>query len=233
MIALGDRPRATGGRRIVKTVAHRGEGLADVVEALDKHLAWLGESGELERRRTRRVRDEIETIAVTALRRRWDDVHARVELDDLAAAVVEGESDPYTAADRCWRASSVTEGWPVEVTISAHRGVPAWESPVNLPKVARVAGRRGAAHARGRGLCFDVDGRRVLDDVSLNGAPGRMLAVTGTSGSARPPCCRFSAGWPARPPVRSRTTAGRSPPSRASRCPGTGFVLQSYGLVRP
>ena len=45
------------------------------------------------------MRDEIETIAVTALRRRWDDVHARVELDDLAAAVVEGESDPYTAAD--------------------------------------------------------------------------------------------------------------------------------------
>jgi len=35
----------------------------------------------------------------SALRRRWDDVHARVELDDLAAAVVEGKSDPYTAAD--------------------------------------------------------------------------------------------------------------------------------------
>ena len=70
-----------------------------MVAAIDEHVAWLRRSGELEVRRTRRVRDEIETIAVTALRRRWDDVHARVELDDLAAAVAAGKSDPYTAAD--------------------------------------------------------------------------------------------------------------------------------------
>ena len=37
------------------------------------------------RRRTRRARDEIEAIAVTALRARWGDVHGRSELDDLAA----------------------------------------------------------------------------------------------------------------------------------------------------
>jgi LAO/AO transport system kinase len=99
MIALGDRPEGAWRPPIIKTVAHRGEGIAEVVEAIDKHYAWLESSGELEGRRTRRVRDEIETIAVTALRRRWDDVHARVELDDLAAAVVAGESDPYAAAD--------------------------------------------------------------------------------------------------------------------------------------
>jgi LAO/AO transport system kinase len=104
MIALGqtisgDRGEDDWKPPIVKTVAHRGEGVAEVVTEIDRHFAWLHESGELARRRTRRVRDEIETIAVTALRRRWDDVHARVELDDLAAAVVAGESDPYTAAD--------------------------------------------------------------------------------------------------------------------------------------
>jgi LAO/AO transport system kinase len=99
MIALGDRSEGVWRPPIVKTVAHRGEGMAELVEEIDRHVAWLGESGERERRRTRRVRDEIETIAVTALRRRWDDVHARVELDDLAAAVVAGRSDPYTAAD--------------------------------------------------------------------------------------------------------------------------------------
>jgi LAO/AO transport system kinase len=47
----------------------------------------------------RRARDEIEAIAVTALRARWGDVHGRSELDDLAAAVVAGGSDPYAAAD--------------------------------------------------------------------------------------------------------------------------------------
>jgi LAO/AO transport system kinase len=99
MIALGERPEGGWKPPIVKTVAHRGEGIADVVAEIDNHFAWLGASGELEARRTRRVRDEIETIAVTAMRRRWGDVHARVELDDLAAAVVAGESDPYTAAD--------------------------------------------------------------------------------------------------------------------------------------
>jgi LAO/AO transport system kinase len=99
MIALGDRSEGAWKPPIVKTVAHRGEGVDEVVAEIGKHAAWLRESGELEKRRTRRVRDEIETIAVTALRRRWDDVHARVELDDLAEAVVAGESDPYTAAD--------------------------------------------------------------------------------------------------------------------------------------
>ena len=48
---------------------------------------------------TRRARDEIEAIAVTALRARWGDVHGRSELDDLAAAVAAGETDPYAAAD--------------------------------------------------------------------------------------------------------------------------------------
>jgi LAO/AO transport system kinase len=99
MIALGDRSAGAWKPPIVKTVAHRGEGVGELVAEIDRHFSWLRDSGELERRRTRRVRDEIETIAVTALRRRWDGVHARVELDDLAAAVVAGESDPYTAAD--------------------------------------------------------------------------------------------------------------------------------------
>jgi LAO/AO transport system kinase len=84
---------------IVKTVASRAEGLDEVVAEIDKHRAWLEESGELGRRRTRRARDEIEAIAVTALRARWGDVHGRSELDDLASAVVAGESDPYSAAD--------------------------------------------------------------------------------------------------------------------------------------
>jgi LAO/AO transport system kinase len=100
MVALGERPEGGWKPPIVKTAAHRGEGIDQVVLEVDRHFAWLKDSGELERRRTRRVRDEIEAIAVTALRRRWDDVHALVELDDLAAAVLAGTSDPYTAADQ-------------------------------------------------------------------------------------------------------------------------------------
>ncbi|MBI2244953.1 MAG: methylmalonyl Co-A mutase-associated GTPase MeaB [Nocardioides sp.] len=99
MLALADRPEGAWKPPIVKTVAHRGEGLDEVAAEIDRHREWLESSGELERRRRRRARDEIEAIAVTALRQRWGDVHGRSELDDLAAAVVAGETDPYAAAD--------------------------------------------------------------------------------------------------------------------------------------
>ena len=42
---------------------------------------------------------------MTALRERWGDVHGRSELDELAAAVAAGESDPYTAAETLLAAS--------------------------------------------------------------------------------------------------------------------------------
>jgi LAO/AO transport system kinase len=106
MLALAERSEGSWKPPIVKTIASRAEGLDEVVAEIDKHRAWLEESGELERRRTRRARDEIEAIAVTALRARWGDVHGRSELDDLAAAVVARTSDPYTAADTLLEAFS-------------------------------------------------------------------------------------------------------------------------------
>jgi len=99
MLALAERPKGAWVPEIVKTVAMTGEGVDDVVAALDAHLAHLRSSGELEARRVRRAREEIEAIAVTSLRERWGDVHARTELDDLAASVVAGTTDPYAAAD--------------------------------------------------------------------------------------------------------------------------------------
>jgi LAO/AO transport system kinase len=99
MLALGERPEGAWKPPIVKTIAHKGEGLDEVAKELDRHRAHLESSGEMQRRRTRRARDEIEAIAVTALRARWGDVHGRSELDDLAGAVVAGDRDPYSAAD--------------------------------------------------------------------------------------------------------------------------------------
>jgi LAO/AO transport system kinase len=99
MLALAERPEGAWRPPIVKTIASKGEGLDEVVTEVDRHFAWLESSGELATRRTRRARDEIEAIAVTALRSRWGDVHVRSELDDLAAAVAAGESDPYAAAE--------------------------------------------------------------------------------------------------------------------------------------
>ncbi len=84
---------------IVPTVAVKGEGVDEVVEKLDRHLAWMEETGELRRRRLARARDEVEAIAVTALRERMGDLHGHQRLDVLAEKVLDGDCDPYAAAD--------------------------------------------------------------------------------------------------------------------------------------
>jgi LAO/AO transport system kinase len=99
MLALAERADDDWRPPIVKTVASRDEGLGEVVTEIDRHHAWLESSGELAARRTTRARDEIEAIALTALRGRWGDVHGRSELDELARQVAAGESDPYAAAE--------------------------------------------------------------------------------------------------------------------------------------
>lgn len=99
MLALAQRAEGAWVPEIVKTVAMTGEGIDEVVVALDAHFAHLTDSGELATRRIRRAREEIEAIAVTSLRERWGDVHARTELDVLAEQVVAGATDPYAAAD--------------------------------------------------------------------------------------------------------------------------------------
>jgi LAO/AO transport system kinase len=78
------------------TVAVAGEGVDEVVRQLDRHWAWLGDSGERDRRRTARARDEVLAMAagVTAGR-----LAAAPLLPDLAARVAEGTLGPYEAAD--------------------------------------------------------------------------------------------------------------------------------------
>jgi len=99
MISLAEKPEGAWKPPIVLTVAQVGTGIDEVVEAIDSHREWMESSGELQRRQVRRARDEIEAIAVTALREKWGDVHARTELDELAEQVAAGKSDPYRAAD--------------------------------------------------------------------------------------------------------------------------------------
>jgi LAO/AO transport system kinase len=101
MLSLGER-RQPGDWRppVVKTVAAQGKGVDEVLEALDKHRAWLEETGELAARRLRRAADEVEALAVTALRERIGDLRHGRGLEALAEKVVAGELDPYTASDR-------------------------------------------------------------------------------------------------------------------------------------
>jgi LAO/AO transport system kinase len=99
MLKLTARPEGSWTPPVLATSAVSGTGVDEVAAAVDEHLAWLTSSGQLQARRVRRARDEIEAIALTELRSRWGEVGARAELEALAAKVVAGETDPYAAAD--------------------------------------------------------------------------------------------------------------------------------------
>ncbi|WP_295695211.1 methylmalonyl Co-A mutase-associated GTPase MeaB [Lapillicoccus sp.] len=101
MISLGNRKDpGLWQPPVVKTVAARGEGIDELMEAIDAHLAWLTEGGGLRRRRVARAADEIEAIALARLRSRMGDLRHDESVDRLAAEVVDGTTDPYAAADQ-------------------------------------------------------------------------------------------------------------------------------------
>jgi LAO/AO transport system kinase len=99
MIALGERAAGEWRPQVVRAVASRSEGIDDVVAAIDKHRAWLSESGELTKRREARAAAEVEAIALGALRARIGTLRNGTALTNLAARVAAGTLDPYAAAD--------------------------------------------------------------------------------------------------------------------------------------
>jgi LAO/AO transport system kinase len=100
MQSLGGRHSVEGAWRppIVKTVAARGEGIDQVVEAIEKHRDWMERHGVLQERRQARAASEIEAIALGEVRQRFASVHGSAALGAAAARVVAGETDPYAAA---------------------------------------------------------------------------------------------------------------------------------------
>jgi len=100
MISLGE-ARAPGDWRppVIQSVASRGEGIDEVMAALDEHRDWLGVSGALRAGRVRRAAAEIEAITLNILRSRIEDPRKSTALDDVAGQVVDGAMDPYAAAD--------------------------------------------------------------------------------------------------------------------------------------
>jgi len=78
---------------IVTTVATAGEGIDELVRLLDRHWSWLESSGERERRRLARARDEVIALVFGVVRERL------AVPDELAARVADGRLDAHEAAD--------------------------------------------------------------------------------------------------------------------------------------
>ena len=101
MIAVGGE-REPGEWRpvVVRATATAAGGIDELVEAIDKHRAWLVSSGDGERRRVRRAAQEIRSIAVAMLSARIGLRADDQRLAELAAGVAAGTMDAYAAASQ-------------------------------------------------------------------------------------------------------------------------------------
>jgi LAO/AO transport system kinase len=84
---------------VVKTSTVNGEGIDDLWEAIDSHRKHLESGGDLERRRRRRIMDEVEAMAAARLRERAAAMLERGELERLADDLAARNVDPYRAVD--------------------------------------------------------------------------------------------------------------------------------------
>jgi LAO/AO transport system kinase len=85
---------------VLKTVAARDEGIAELAAALDRHFHYLERSGALRVRRRTRLRERVVEVAEDRMRRRlWSDPETIAWLDARLPALESGEATPFAVAD--------------------------------------------------------------------------------------------------------------------------------------
>jgi LAO/AO transport system kinase len=100
MLDMGEGSNELGWRPpLVKTIALHGEGSALVADAVEEHLAYLKQSGQLHIRSRRLAEEELRRILGQELLSRLLDEVRGEQWQFLVKEVAERELDPYTAAD--------------------------------------------------------------------------------------------------------------------------------------
>jgi LAO/AO transport system kinase len=101
-----DAPPAPAGEEpweppVLQAVARDGTGVDEVLDVIDRHRAWLGASGELERRRARRLRQRVRETVDRRLRAlAWRDVGGEGILEEEMPDLVAGRRTPTEVAAR-------------------------------------------------------------------------------------------------------------------------------------
>ncbi|WP_248897643.1 methylmalonyl Co-A mutase-associated GTPase MeaB [Haloplanus halobius] len=86
---------------VVETIATEGEGVGELIDALDAHYDHLRETGELERKERTRYAEEIrQLLRADAAALLEDELDRHGGMDHLVDAVQAREIDPYTVAER-------------------------------------------------------------------------------------------------------------------------------------
>jgi len=97
----GDDDDDTWDPRVLETVATEGEGVDDLIDALDDHRSLLRETGELDERAHTRYAEEIrQLLRADAADLLETELDRHGGIDELADAVQARETDPYSVVDR-------------------------------------------------------------------------------------------------------------------------------------
>lgn len=85
---------------VLRTVAAKDEGIAELVTALDRHFRYLEESGTLRARRRTRLRERVVEVVEDKVRRRlWTDAATNAWLEERLSDLETGASTPFAIAD--------------------------------------------------------------------------------------------------------------------------------------
>ncbi len=102
MLTLGA-PRTSWKPPIVRTVAATGEGVDELVRAVDRHREWAASSGERERRRADAARVEVEALLRESLVRRLEERVGSERVRRAVERVASRTVDPYAAVEELLR----------------------------------------------------------------------------------------------------------------------------------
>jgi LAO/AO transport system kinase len=83
---------------VLEAVATDDRGVAELLDAIERHREVREASGELEERRERRIADEIRGLVLDRFIKQADDFCSGARFATVVRRVADGECDPYTAA---------------------------------------------------------------------------------------------------------------------------------------
>ncbi|WP_435062989.1 methylmalonyl Co-A mutase-associated GTPase MeaB [Halobaculum sp. EA56] len=99
-VALDDSDEEAWDPEVIETVATDGEGVAELIDTLDAHAAWLHETGRIEEKARNRYAEEIRQLVRSDTADLLEEViEHEGGIEALADRVLARETDPYTVAD--------------------------------------------------------------------------------------------------------------------------------------
>jgi LAO/AO transport system kinase len=85
---------------VLRSVAMKGEGVAELADALDRHFHYLEQSGALSERRRARLRERVvDVVQERVSARLWRDATTNRWLDDQLPGLESGATNPFAVAD--------------------------------------------------------------------------------------------------------------------------------------